>query len=133
MKVGDAYGFLDPIFSTGVHLALVSAGEAASAIRDCLARPSRRAARLAEYDRAIRSRLSFVSWFVYMIHDPAFRHLMLNPRDVLGVERAVISLLAGDFRADLRLRSRIALFKLFRYRFSAKGSVEAVADVERAA
>ena len=58
---------------------------------------------------------------------------MLHPRDILGVERAVISLLAGDFSADLRLRSRIALFKLFRYRFSLKGSVEAVADVERAA
>lgn len=133
VKVGDAYGFLDPIFSTGVHLALMSAGEAAAAIRDCLARQSRRTARLAAYDRAIRSRLSFVSWFVYMIHDPAFRHLMLHPRDVLGVERAVISLLAGDFRADLRIRSRIALFKLFRYRFSLRGSVEAVANVERAA
>ncbi len=133
VKVGDAYGFLDPIFSTGVHLALVGAGEAAAAIRDCLARPSRRAARLADYDRAVRSRLSFVSWFVYMIHDPAFRRLMLNPRDVLGVERAVISLLAGDFSADLRLRSRIALFKLFRYRFSVRGSVDAVANVERAA
>ena len=68
-----------------------------------------------------------------MIHDPAFRHLMLHPKNVLGVELAVISLLSGDFDPSLRLRSRIALFKLFRYRFSLKGSVEAVADVERAA
>lgn len=133
VKVGDAYGFLDPIFSTGVHLALLSASEAANAIRDCLAHPTRRLARLAAYDRTIRRRLSFVSWFVYMIHDPSFRHLMLHPRNVLGVEQAVISLLAGDFSADLRLRSRIALFKLFRYRFSVSGRVEPVADVDQAA
>jgi flavin-dependent dehydrogenase len=133
VKVGDAYGFLDPIFSTGVHLALSSAGEAAAAIGDCLANPSRRAARLAAYDRSVRTRLSFVSWFVYMIHDPAFRHLMLNPRNVLGIEQAVISLLSGDFRPDLRLRSRIALFKLLRYSFNLRGRVESVADVDQAA
>ena len=133
VKVGDAYGFLDPIFSTGVHLALTSAREAAAAVRDCLASPSRRAARLAVYDRSIRRRLSFVSWFVYMIHDPAFRHLMLHPKNVLGVELAVISLLSGDFDPDLRLRSRIALFKLLRYSFAFRGRVEAVADVDQAA
>ena len=133
VKVGDAYGFLDPIFSTGVHLALTSADEAAAAIRDALARPSRRTARLAAYDRSIRRRLSFVSWFVYMIHDPTFRHLMLHPKNVLGIEQAVISLLSGDFSSDVRLRSRIALFKLFRYSFSLRNRVESVADVDQAA
>ena len=133
IKVGDAYGFLDPIFSTGVHLALTSAREAAAAVRDCLADPSRRLARLAAYDRSIRRRLSFVSWFVYMIHDPAFRHLMLHPKNVLGVEFAVISLLAGDFNPNLRLRSRIALFKLLRYSFKFRSRVESVADVDQAA
>ncbi len=133
VKVGDAYGFLDPIFSTGVHLALTGAGEAAAAIGDCLADPSSRAARLGVYDRSVRRRLSFVSWFVYMIHDPAFRYLMLHPRNVLGIEQAVISLLSGDFSSDLRLRSRIALFKLFRYSFSLRGRVESVADVDQVA
>ena len=133
VKVGDAYGFLDPIFSTGVHLALTSAREAAAAVRDCLADPARREARLAAYDRAVRRRLSFVSWFVYMIHDPGFRHLMLHPKNVLGVELAVISLLSGDFDPSLRLRSRIALFKLLRYSFRLRGRVESVADVDQAA
>ncbi|MFK7944689.1 MAG: NAD(P)/FAD-dependent oxidoreductase [Paracoccaceae bacterium] len=115
LKVGDAYGFLDPIFSTGVHLALMSAFEAANAVQDCLARPARASRRLAAYDRKIRHRLTFVSWFVYAIHLPSFRYLMLNPRNILGVEQAVISLLAGDFRPDPRLRGRIALFKAIRY------------------
>lgn len=115
IKVGDAYGFIDPIFSTGVHLALTSAKDAARAVAAILENPARRAGALAAYDRGIERRMSFVSWFIYRIHDPTFRRLMLNPRDVLGVEKSVISLLAGDFRRDPRLRARIALFKLIHY------------------
>ena len=115
LKVGDAYGFLDPIFSTGVHLALTSASEAAATVQDCMARPARAPRRLAAYDRKIRHRLTFVSWFVYAIHRPCFRYLMMHPQNLLGVEQAVISLLAGDFRPDPRLRARIALFKMIRY------------------
>lgn len=115
LKVGDAYGFLDPIFSTGVHLALLGARDAVAAIRAAIANPRARIQVLAEYDRQVRARMDYVSWFVYRIHDPAFRHLLLNPRDILGVERAVISLLAGDFRPDPRIRSRVALFKAIRY------------------
>ena len=40
--------------------------------------------------------------------------MLLNPKDLFGVERAVISLLAGDFRPDIRLRIRVVLFKVLR-------------------
>lgn len=119
VKVGDAYGFIDPIFSTGVHLALTSAREASIAIADILAQPSTRARRLAQYHDEIERRLKFVSWFIYQIHDPSFRKMMVNPKNILGVERAMISLLAGDFRPDFQIRWRIALFRLFRYMVAA--------------
>jgi flavin-dependent dehydrogenase len=115
IKVGDAYGFVDPIFSTGVHLALSSAREAAETVQEIFDDPLSRSARLERYEWTISRRLKFVSWFIYNINDPAFRHLMVNPRNIFGIEQAVISLLAGDFRKDLRLRARIALFKLIRY------------------
>ena len=115
IKVGDAFGFIDPIFSTGVHLALSSAREAADAIGTILAKPQNQAARLASYHRGIERRLSYVSWLIYKIHDPTFRQLMVNPRNVLGIEQALISLLAGDFRRDPRIRLRVALFKLIHY------------------
>ncbi|MEM6547891.1 MAG: NAD(P)/FAD-dependent oxidoreductase [Pseudomonadota bacterium] len=114
IKVGDAYGFIDPIFSTGVHLALNSAKEATRAILQSRKRPKDRARLMTAYDAHIQWRLGYVSWFIYNIHDPAFREMLLNPRDILGIEKAVISLLAGDFRPDLRIRSRIWLFKAFR-------------------
>ena len=115
IKVGDAFGFIDPIFSSGVHLALTSAREAADTVGAILAKPQTRAARLKKYHRNIERRIGFVSWFIYQIQEPAFRHLIVNPRDIFGVEQAVISLLAGDFRPDPRIRMRVALFKLIRY------------------
>ena len=115
IKVGDAYGFIDPVFSTGVHLALSSAAEAADVIVVSHGRPAVRKKLLAKYDRKIQKKLNFVSWFIYSIRDPDFRHMLLNPKDWFGVERAIISLLAGDFRPNLRLRSRIWLFKLLRH------------------
>ena len=59
---------------------------------------------------------------IYRIHDPVFRRLMVNPRNPLGVEQAMVSLLAGDFRRDPRIRLRIALFKLIRYMSSLQGT-----------
>ncbi len=114
IRVGDAYGFIDPIFSTGVHLALTSAFKAADVILKSHERPHGRTSMLDRYDRGIQRQLAYVSWFIYSIEDPTFRHMLLNPKDVLGIERAVISLLAGDFRPDPRIRSRMWLFKLIR-------------------
>ena len=115
LKVGDAYGFIDPVFSTGVHLALSSARDAADAVLAARRRPHARDRLFAQYDRAIRARIARVSWFIYSINDPAFREMMLNPRDILGIERAVIALLAGDFRRSIPLGSRLWLMKLLRH------------------
>ena len=113
IKVGDAYGFIDPVFSTGVHLALSSASEATQAILKARKQPARRMRIMHAYDRHIQARLRYVSWFIYNIHDPAFREMVLHPRNILGIEHAVISLLAGDFSSNFRIRWRIALFKMF--------------------
>jgi flavin-dependent dehydrogenase len=115
IKVGDAYGFIDPVFSTGVHVALTSAREAAQAITAGLAKPETRAAQFGRYHQKFERRLTYVSWMIYRIHDPVFRQLMVNPRNFLRIEQAMISLLAGDFRPDPRIRLRIALFKLIHY------------------
>jgi flavin-dependent dehydrogenase len=124
VRIGDAFGFIDPIFSTGVHLALTSADEAARAIVSARGWPALRARLLTDYDRAHRRRISYISWFIYNIHDEAFRELLLNPRDVLGIERAIISLLAGDFRQDVRLASRVAMFKAIRKGVQVRNSLQ---------
>ncbi|MEO1092797.1 MAG: tryptophan 7-halogenase [Pseudomonadota bacterium] len=111
LKVGDAYGFIDPMFSTGVHLALSSAAEAAAAVLATRSSEAKRATIFAAYDQKVRERIHYVSWFIYRIHNPTFREMLLNPKDVFGIERAVISLLAGDFERRRAVDARLWLFK----------------------
>ncbi len=114
IRVGDAYGFIDPIFSSGIHLALESARSAVDALLSVRRNPTRRASIMDAYDRGIRRKISYISWFIYKIHDPTFRSMLLNPKSILGIDRAVISLLAGDFRQNNNIQLRIILFKVLR-------------------
>jgi len=115
IKVGDAFGFIDPVFSTGVQLAITGAIDCAQTVLAIRARPGDRARLLEGYQRRITRRMAFVSWFIYRIHDPALRHMLMNPRDVLGVEGAVIALLAGDLDPGPRVAWRLRLFRALRH------------------
>jgi len=124
VRVGDAFGFIDPIFSTGVHLALIGAEDAAYAILAARKQPARRSRYLMEYDRKVQRRIRYVSWFIYSIHDTSFRQLLLNPCNLFGIESAIISLLAGDFSPDRRTGIRVLLFKAIRKVAQLKKSFE---------
>ena len=54
IMVGDSFAFLDPIFSSGVYLAMNSAERAAEVVAGCLAEPRREAALQRAYARFIR-------------------------------------------------------------------------------
>ncbi|CDR06315.1 NAD(P)/FAD-dependent oxidoreductase [Streptomyces iranensis] len=67
MLAGDAAAFVDPLFSTGVTLAMLAAGAAAKAVDCVLCDPAREAAVGERYERSYRefleSILSFVRFF----------------------------------------------------------------------
>jgi hypothetical protein len=46
---------------------------------------------------------------------PVMRELLMSPRNVFGVESAVIAILAGDVHDNPQARSRMRLFKLIYY------------------
>lgn len=112
MLVGDAYAFIDPVFSSGVYLAMSSA-ERATPVAEAWLRGQKlryhREQRV--FERDLKRGLSTFSWFIYRFTTPAMRHLMNNPRNVLGVEQAVISMLAGDVYSNRPVRWRLAVFK----------------------
>lgn len=96
LLVGDAFAFLDPVFSSGVHLALTGAFLAADTVDRTLDRPER-AARLARgYERRLRRGMRTFAWFIYRFNTRAFQNLFMAPRDVLRMPEAVTTLLAGD-------------------------------------
>jgi hypothetical protein len=110
--VGDAAYFLDPIFSTGVHVALLSATAAVAGLDRGLRAGQVRAAHFAGYeallDRMMRHYMPFIRGF----YDASFRDLLLNPRPMFGVERTVLRFLAGKVDGGWMERLRLRVFLL---------------------
>jgi flavin-dependent dehydrogenase len=110
--VGDAFAFIDPVFSSGVYLAMDSA-ERGTLVAEAWLQGSRYAFWQAsrQYRKETRRAISTFSWFIYRFTSPAMSFLMSNPRNVLKVVQAVISMLAGDVYANPEVRRRLLVFK----------------------
>jgi flavin-dependent dehydrogenase len=111
VAVGDAAAFLDPIFSTGVLLAMQGGLEAAEAIDAGLRAGDLSARIFAGYERLVRKRYHHFRRFAVGFYDPAFRELWFTrPKWLVGVYRAIVSVLAGNWRPSPLTRARIKLF-----------------------
>ncbi|MEE8523839.1 MAG: tryptophan 7-halogenase [Thermoanaerobaculia bacterium] len=110
LLAGDAGSFLDPVFSTGVLLALESGLESAAAIDAGLAAGNLSARAFSAYNRRQRRRFKVFRRFAHGFYDPAFRDLLFQPTDRFGVLDAIVSVLSGNWRLPLRARMRIAAF-----------------------
>ena len=97
---GDAFGFLDPMYSTGVFLALTSGELAADSALDALKHEDFSAARLGQHGPKYLAGMESMRRLVYAYYDPKFsfpRFLKQHPecRDTL------VNLLVGNvFRID---------------------------------
>lgn len=112
LLIGDAFAFVDPVFSSGVYLAMNSAERAVPLIEAWLADDNRRYRRLCrQYESTIRRGLKRFSWFIYRFTTPTMRKLFANPRNDFQVEQAIISVLAGDVFATGKVVRRVTIFK----------------------
>lgn len=112
MLVGDAFAFLDPVFSTGVYLAMTGAEQAADIVARALADPRCERRLQRRLEKRMRRGMARVAWFIHRFNTPAMKKMFRGPRDILGVERSVISMLAGDVFDSRSVRWRLALFKV---------------------
>lgn len=113
LLVGDAYAFIDPVFSSGVYLAMQSATFAADAVDGALRDPKRAASHLKTYEKRVRKGLKTFSWFIYRFTSPAMQALFMKPSNRFGLKAAVTSVLAGDVYGRIRLTRHLVVFKLF--------------------
>jgi len=118
LLVGDSGAFIDPVFSSGVYLAMHGACLGAEAIDGALRNPRAAARLMRRHERTVRRGLRTLSWFIYRFTSPALRQMFMNPTDRFGLEPAVISMLAGDVFSRRSIRQPLFLFKLFYYQFS---------------
>lgn len=110
--VGDASSFLDPIFSTGVLMAMQSGIEAGAAIDAGIARGDLSRRCFADFERTLRARYEHFRRFACGFYDPAFRDLFFSRTRRFGIYEAVLSVLAGNWRPSLATRLRLQGFFL---------------------
>ncbi|MFC3550693.1 NAD(P)/FAD-dependent oxidoreductase [Lysobacter cavernae] len=109
--VGDAYAFVDPVFSSGVYLGMNSAEQAAQVVDGALRDPAREAALQRAMVTRLKRGLKHFQWFIYRFTTPVMRDLFNHPRNVWQVEQAVISMLAGDVFDNPAVLRRLRLFR----------------------
>lgn len=112
LLLGDAYAFVDPVFSSGVYLAMSGAERAAETIDTALDHPARAERLFAIYKRQIDRGIGRFSWFIYRFNTPALRTMFMGPRNTFGMRQAVISMLAGDVYASRGIGWRLAIFRI---------------------
>jgi flavin-dependent dehydrogenase len=109
---GDAGSFLDPVFSTGVAIAMESGLEGAQAIDAGLRRGDVSARAFRRFDRRQHARYRSFRRFVRGFYTPAFRDLFFSADPPPRIFRAVITAFAGYWRPSLATRFWIAMFFL---------------------
>jgi flavin-dependent dehydrogenase len=115
IMVGDAYAFVDPVFSSGVYLAMSSAFGGADVVDGCLRDPAAARRLSRKFERRVRRGLRLFSWMIYRMTSPAIRELIMNPKNIFGVESAMISFLAGDVFRRGAVYRRLLLFRVLYY------------------
>ena len=112
LLVGDAGAFLDPVFSTGVAIALESGVEAGRALDRALATGDLSARAFAAFERRQRQRYRAFRRFVLAFYTRGFRDLFFQPVPMPVVFRSVVTSLAGYWRPSWSARAWQRVFFL---------------------
>ena len=111
LMVGDAFAFVDPVFSSGVYLAMQSALTGSEAIDAWLRDPRRGRVLLRRHVKLVRRAIQNYTWFIRRINQPALQRLFMGPQNAPRMQAAVLSTLAGDVYGNKRLSIPLLLFK----------------------
>ena len=101
---GDAGSFLDPVFSTGVSIAMESGIEAGIELDRALAKNDFSARAFAKFSRRQRKRFRTFRQFVIGFYTPEFRDLFFKPDPPQLLFRSIVTILAGRWNASLTTR-----------------------------
>jgi flavin-dependent dehydrogenase len=96
---GDAFGFLDPVFSSGVMLALKSGVMAADAIHQAIETKDYSPAQFEAYGAAVREGIENMRKLVYAFYDEKFSFRVLTNKDP-EMAGWVTDCLSGDVNKD---------------------------------
>lgn len=113
IRVGDAAGFLDPVFSSGVYLAMLGGKNAAAAVSEAinLGQPFTRGMR--RYQKQTRDFMKAYFDLIENFYTRSFMELLFRPEaSHFNLSDAVIAILAGQLEGGTAVNWRIKLFLL---------------------
>jgi flavin-dependent dehydrogenase len=112
LAVGDAGGFIDPLFSTGAHVAMVGASHAATALDAALTEGDVQASRFGAWAQKIRRGTETFIGVVQAFYEGSLVDYLFAERPRVYIKRAITSMLTGDVFEDSRwvneMRARYA-------------------------
>jgi len=112
LLAGDAAGFIDPVFSSGVYLALLSGEQAADALNLVLDRPQQRAKAFRYYERRIGRVLDIYLRWASAWYTQEFVEVFLYPKEIFELVPTVSAVLSGNEIRDFSIRWRLCIFHL---------------------
>jgi flavin-dependent dehydrogenase len=113
LLAGDAGSFLDPVFSTGVAIALESGVEAAQAVSDGLKAGDLSHRRFRRFSRRQRQRYLSFRRFVLGFYTPEFRDLFFSEEPPQRMFRSMVTVFAGYWQPAMVTRCWVIVFFFF--------------------
>lgn len=110
LLAGDAAGFIDPVFSSGVFLAVMAGEHAADTLQVVLDHPKKRRRLFARYEKAVHRAMDVYLRFVDAWYSKEFIEVFLHPQDFLQLPPAVNAVLGGNVGTSFGIRWRMAVF-----------------------
>lgn len=115
IMIGDAYAFVDPVFSSGVMLAMNSAFKGAEVVEAILNQSHKAPVILKEFSHVIKHGPKEFSWFIHRVTNPFIRDLFMYPRNILKTKASILSVLSGDIFDNPRIWPSLYAFKAIYY------------------
>jgi FADH2-dependent halogenase len=115
LMAGDAAGFIDPVFSSGVYIATYSGEQAAMAVQTALERPRARNRAFRRYQRLVEERFATYLKLSSGWYTQEFIEIFLQPRGRIKLAPAISSVLGGNPVRKLGIKLRLQLFYLLVY------------------
>lgn len=112
LLAGDAAGFIDPVFSSGVYLALLSGEQAADSLNIALDHPEKRAKAFRFYERRIGRVLDIYLRWASSWYTQEFVEVFLYPKEIFELVPAVSAVLSGNEVRDFSIRWRLCIFEM---------------------
>lgn len=118
MMIGDAFAFIDPVFSSGVMLAM-TAGELGANVADAwLDDPAAGRSLARRSERQLSRAMDRLSWLIYRINDPVLRSMLMAPRNRFRMRDGLVSVLAGNLEVRREYRLPLLAFRTAYYLLS---------------